>query len=283
MEWKVGNGEDFAFWLDPWWSEVPFRLKFPNLFLLYMEKKYKVRERIVRPINNPNASWRWKSPPSSNVELAEWSALSNILPDIALSEAPDRWRWLADESGEFNVLSVKRLLDSCSGAGGGFIWEWCRWVALKCNVFAWRAEMERLPTQLEFLKRNIPVVDSCCSMCNEGVETAGHLFTRCSFVAEVWAKVSNWSRTPFLVAFSFKNVLEAHIHYGLKGKKQALFHGIVVITCWFIWKARNDRVFNGKTLKAEEVFRSIMSAGYLWYRNRTKCIDVTWGNWCKLL
>ncbi|MFS8007526.1 putative RNA-directed DNA polymerase [Helianthus anomalus] len=280
VEGTVGNGEDFAFWLDPWLLKEPLRFRFPNLFRLEVNKKCKVRDRIVRPITNPGASWQWKSAPASGVELAEWLALCVAIRDISLSDGSDRWRWSADVTGEFSVFSAKSLMDSISGSREGFVMEWCKWVPLKCNVFAWRAEMERLPTRLELAKRNIPINGTSCPLCDDGEESASHLFTACRFATEVWAKVCSWAKTPFLVAFSLRDVLNAHVHCGLKGKQQFMFQGIVVVTCWIIWRARNDRVFNGKIPKADDVFRSIKSAGYLWFKNRCKYIDTNWDKWC---
>ncbi|XP_022014135.1 uncharacterized protein LOC110913621 [Helianthus annuus] len=140
--------------------------------------------------------------------------------------------------------------------------------------------MERLPTRLELTKRNIQVADISCPLCASGDETAAHLFTACCFAAEVWAKVSRWCKVPYLVAFSFKDIIQAHLHCGLKGKEQLMYQGIVIITCWLIWKARNELVFSGKPPKAEDVFCSIKSVSYLWFKYRSKCIDISWDRWC---
>ncbi|XP_022003938.1 uncharacterized protein LOC110901415 [Helianthus annuus] len=114
--------------------------------------------------------------------------------------------------------------------------------------------MERLPTRVELCKCNIPVPDVGCPMCESGDESAVHLFTACSFATSVWLKVSTWCKVPFLVAFSFKDVLSAHRFCGLQGKCLLAYQGIVIITCWMIWKARNDVVFNAKIPK---VYREV--------------------------
>ncbi|KAJ0599091.1 putative RNA-directed DNA polymerase [Helianthus annuus] len=277
----VGNGRDIAFWLDLWVTKDPLRQCFPNLFQLELDKKCCVRDRIVRPVSNPEASWKWKKPPCSNEELAEWLALCSLLRDISLSGELDKWWWDGEESGEFSIKSAKCLLDPECDTSDRFIWDWCSWLPLKCNVFAWRAEMERLPTRLELAKRNIQVADISCPLCATGDETAAHLFTACCFAAEVWSKVSRWCKVPYLVAFSFKDIIQAHLHCGLKGKEQLMYQGIVIVTCWLIWKARNELVFSGKPPKAEDVFCSIKSVSYLWFKYRSKCIDISWERWCK--
>ncbi|MFS8033190.1 putative reverse transcriptase zinc-binding domain-containing protein [Helianthus anomalus] len=79
--------------------------------------------------------------------------------------------------------------------------------------------MERLPTRVELLKRNIQVGDVACPLCESEDETATHLFIACGFAAAIWAKISLWCKVPYLVAFSFKDVVNDHCFCGLEGKK----------------------------------------------------------------
>ncbi|XP_022004387.1 uncharacterized protein LOC110901940 [Helianthus annuus] len=243
----IGDGKDVAFYLDPWLDRGPLKFRYLNLYELELDKNCVVRNRIIRPVSNPDASWKWKRPPDSSVELAEWSALCSQLRDVDLSDARDKWRCEGEESGEFSVGSVKRLLASNIDSNERFVCEWCKWVPLK-----WE-------------------------------ETAMHLFTSCSLAMSIRSKVSIWCKVPFLVAFSFKDILEAHWFSGLKGKDQAAYQGIVIIACWLIWKARNKRVFSVKVPKADEIFCSIKLLGYLWFRDRSKCIDVSWETLCNFV
>ncbi|KAJ0578962.1 putative reverse transcriptase zinc-binding domain-containing protein [Helianthus annuus] len=250
----VGNGASLAFWLDPWLCKDPLRFCFPNLFALESDKRCVVRERIGSPFSNPAARWRWKKPPDSNVELAEWSALCVLIRDTCLTVDSDKWQWSADDSGLFSVKSAYELMNRDKYVGNRVLWEWCRWIPIKCNVFAWRAVLERLPTRVELCKRNIGLPDVACPMCGDGEETASHLFTACNFSTAIWLKISSWCNVPFPVAFSFIDVVEAFRFSGLNGSKLLLYQGIVIIACWLIWKARNDLVFNAKMPKVEEVF-----------------------------
>ncbi|KAJ0450527.1 putative RNA-directed DNA polymerase [Helianthus annuus] len=280
---EIGDGRKVAFWLDPWLKKDPLRFCFPNLFDLEIEKNCCVRDRLFSPFSNPSAAWRWKKPPDDSIVLAEWAALCCCLRDVTLSDARDKWKWLPDDSFSFSVSSAYELLRSKEVSSSMLVWEWCRWVPIKCNVFAWRAVRERLPTKVELSKRNIQVGAVSCPLCESGDETALHLFTACGFATAVWAKVCLWCKVPFLVAFSFKDILEAHRFNGLKGNKSLAFQGIVLIACWLIWKARNELVFNGSKPNPDEVFCSIKSVGFLWFKNRAKCIDISWSDWCKFV
>ncbi|KAJ0611749.1 putative RNA-directed DNA polymerase [Helianthus annuus] len=283
MKGVVGNGSSLLFWSDPWLNKDPLRFCFPNLFALESDKNCSVRDRIVCPRSNPSASWQWKYPLVSSAELAEWAALSYSLRDVTLSDRNDRWSWVPEDSGEFSVKSAYVLMGSKEVDASRFIWEWCKWTPLKCNIFAWRAVMDRLPTKLELRKRSIQVGDVMCPLCGSGEESADHLFTACSFATAIWSKISSWCKVPFIMAFSFKDVVVAHRFSGLKGRLSLAYQGIVLISCWLIWQVRNDCVFNGKVPKVEEVFCSIRSLGFLWFSNRSKCIDMSWIEWCKFV
>ncbi|KAJ0577028.1 hypothetical protein HanIR_Chr05g0231161 [Helianthus annuus] len=158
MKGQVGDGKEVRFWLDPWLKDKPLKSCFPNLFRLEREKKCMVRDRIVRPVSNPEARWNWRSTPNNNDEMAEWAALCHLLRDFSLcSDKRDSWMWLGDELGEFSVGSLKKMMDYNPVYSSRFVWDWCRWVPLKCNLFAWRAEMGKIPTRMELRKRNIYV------------------------------------------------------------------------------------------------------------------------------
>ncbi|KAF5761365.1 putative RNA-directed DNA polymerase [Helianthus annuus] len=279
----VGNGQDLFFWLDPWLSSSPLKDEFPHLFWLEKNKKCKVKERIVRPVSNPGGKWMWRSVPSSNVELAEWSRLSGLLRSAFLSDHKDRWDWLGSGSNGFSVKAVKDLFDINKDFSSRFVWEWCRWIPKKCNLFAWRAEQDRIPTREALCRRNIRVDDNRCPLCNSEVETVDHLFSACGVSAVIWQKIQVWCNSSILFTFSFRDILEVHNWVGLEGHKKEVFHGIAIIACWRIWKARNALVFEGKPFVINEVFSDIRSWGFVCYNNRMKdkCID--WKDWCRFV
>ncbi|KAM0009097.1 putative RNA-directed DNA polymerase [Helianthus debilis subsp. tardiflorus] len=283
MKGSVGNRSGISFWLDPWLCNIPLKECFPNLFRLEKNKKCVVRERIVRPVLNPEARWDWKQMPNSNIELAEWMDLNVKLWEVSLSAEKDKWSWMGDSSGVFSVGSVKRLFDRNKDFSSRYVWDWCKWVPLKCNLFAWRTELDRLPTKVELIKRNISLPDDVCPLCGSDRETSLHLFTACQFSALVWMKISRWCRVPDLVAFSVRDILEFHEFCGLNGWRLLAFKGIMIIACWQLWKARNNQVFANKATTVEEVVSSVKSIGFLWFKYRSKCKDVTWSNWCNFV
>ena len=68
---------------------------------------------------------------------------------------------------------------------------------------------------------------------------------------------------------------------GLRGKAKKVFQGIIFLSCWVIWRARNKLKFEGKNVKIEEIISEIKSIGFLWVRARAKFSSLSWSDWCK--
>ena len=55
--WKVGGGEKFRFWEDPWThNAIPLMDKYPRLYRFSDQQK----QIIMNMGNNTNSGWEWK-------------------------------------------------------------------------------------------------------------------------------------------------------------------------------------------------------------------------------
>ncbi|KAJ0779037.1 putative reverse transcriptase zinc-binding domain-containing protein [Helianthus annuus] len=88
--------------------------------------------------------------------------------------------------------------------------ELCKWVPSKCNIHAWRLEMDRLPTKEALRKRNVPVGDISYPFCGSDDESAENLFIACFVASNVWNGISSWCRIPNIFAFTIKDLLDIH-------------------------------------------------------------------------
>ncbi|KAJ0602852.1 hypothetical protein HanIR_Chr03g0144231 [Helianthus annuus] len=162
MQGEVGDGSEIFIWLDPWLLPKPLKEELPNLFRLELDKKCRVKDQIVSLVSNPSGRWEWRANPDSNEELAEWNYLCSLLHPVSLTVRKDRWKWLGEGAGRFSVGAVKRLFELSSDYSSRFVWDWCRWLPKKCNLFAWRAELDRIPTRVALQRRNIHVEEYSC-------------------------------------------------------------------------------------------------------------------------
>ncbi|KAF5761564.1 putative reverse transcriptase zinc-binding domain-containing protein [Helianthus annuus] len=99
------------------------------------------------------------------------------------------------ESGQFSLKSLRCLMEHkffFSDLRIGY--EWNGWVPIKVNFVAWRLVLNRLPTAVNLVQRNINIPDTRCKVCNEEDESASHLFVACNFAQKVWDFVVGWCR-----------------------------------------------------------------------------------------
>ncbi|XP_022019040.1 uncharacterized protein LOC110919072 [Helianthus annuus] len=130
----------------------------------------------------------------------------------------------------------------------------------------WRAVLDRIPTRVALRKRNISVGSDLCVLCGDGIETVDHLFSACNKSLRVWERLSEWMKIPHIYAFSIFDLLE--VHKGVDGdyKAKDIVKGLILVTCWAIWKARNAKNFSDGKGDSGEFFGEVRSLGFLWLK-----------------
>ncbi|XP_021975380.1 uncharacterized protein LOC110870511 [Helianthus annuus] len=180
---------------------------------------------------------------------------------------------LKDEG--FSVASVKQVLKHGNLHCGEDYLMWCKWVPSKCNIFMWRAILDHLPSKRALGRRNIVVEDPMCSFCGAAKEITEHLFTACMLASNVWHALSTWCNIPEIYAFSVYDLSKIHKHARVSRIKAEVVKGLIMIACWKIWKARNEKIFQHRTSNARDI---VEVKGYLWFKHRQKRICIEWDN-----
>ncbi|XP_022040432.1 uncharacterized protein LOC110942980 [Helianthus annuus] len=169
-----------------------------------------VADRILTLDDGTDLKWDWRSPMTNVEAINSLQQLTLLLDNVQTSERAGIWEWVSGSTGEFTVKAVKRLLYSDYEAVNSFIMDWCHWIPAKCNIHAWRMEIDKIPTEEALRKRNIQLEDSLCPLCRSDDETTEHLFISCFISSTVWNGVSLWCKIPNIFAFSIKDLLECH-------------------------------------------------------------------------
>ncbi|XP_076881447.1 uncharacterized protein LOC143529564 [Bidens hawaiensis] len=141
--------------------------------------------------------------------------------------------------------------------------------------------MGRIPTWEALKQRNIRIMDSVCVIREIGIESVDHITTGCLVAAVVWEHVSRWCKIPPIFGFSVRDLLELYKTIEIGETKKEALHGIVIMACWRIRKAGNEKVFNSKVVNLEEIIGDIKSLGFLWFKNKSKNRSIEWMNWCR--
>lgn len=158
--------------------------------------------------------------------------------------------WLFEQSGLYTVKSAYKLLQRIQSSwvvsDDAKLWR-CQWklqVPQKVKVFLWRGLNGCLPTKCNIQSRMVQV-DDVCPLCGVDKETTSHCFIHYSFAISCWYTVCPETSFDNSMNFStwFSYILE---HLTRKV-------GMISMVCWSIWRARNDRVWKNRALKAANV------------------------------
>ncbi|XP_021990866.1 uncharacterized protein LOC110887596 [Helianthus annuus] len=130
-------------------------------------------------------------------------------------------------------------------------------------------------------KRNVQVGSLTCPVCEWCAESTEHVFTGCSLAVEVWAAVGQWCRLSPVLAFGVKELLE--IFKEAAGSKwgKNIIHGIIMVSCWCIWLARNEKIFQDKVISGRVVMANIKRLSVFWLNHRSKYKELSWDSWIK--
>ncbi|KAJ0495168.1 putative reverse transcriptase zinc-binding domain-containing protein [Helianthus annuus] len=251
---------------------------FEELFRLEIVKNCSVSDRI-----SGNGLWLWKHDVDTDSEKKEWAELSTALGSVSCSSRPDRWAWLGSGSETFSVAAVKKLIDGSKDVSSRYVMEWCPWVPIKCNIFMWRAELDRIPTVEALSRRGVLVENHGCSFCEDGSDSVSHLFTSCPFAMQLWEKISLWCRLNRVIVFSFRDLMEVHNVGPRSESEKKAIQGVISTACWLLWKARNDVRFSNKKRSIEDLFCEVRSVSFVWFKYRRKKGLLDWNDWFRFV
>lgn len=272
------NGRNIRFWLDPWASTTSFKDSFPRLFKREKEKKCMVSDRFCPARNH------FVIDPGGQLSMEEKDELVVLKRDLegkTIRDGNDQWEWLGGNNKDFSVKGVKQFIRSNQEYNNRLIFKWAKWIPKKCNIFLWRLGMDRIATYEALKQRNCTFGSPLCELCGMEDESTEHLFCSCEVTAEVWYRISRWTKSPPFYMFAVKDLFDLHKGRNTDRRKRNAVKGIVFITCWTLWKSRNSKKFDNEAIDVKRIVLEIMSFGFLCFKNRGGNSTLSWENWCK--
>lgn len=221
--------------------------------------------------------WKWE-------ELAHLLPLSSLVLLAAQSVNPnaaqqDRVMWSRLGAEGVTVRQVYKELDHTTSVTPWPGWKiiWQLQVQKRIRTFMWLVSCDRLLTNWSRWRRKL-VQHPTCWLCGDDAETVIHVLRDCSQAKQVWASfVPNQYRVSFfslpLMEWISYNLIEHEI-----GRRIPNWRRRFVITCWFLWRWRNDRLFNDQDwplfIKLQRVRAEEQHHSSAWERlNRVQCIS----------
>ena len=106
------------------------------------------------------------------------------------------------------------------------------------------------------------IEDQSCPLCNSQNETLNHLFFHCRIGNQIWANVKRWlgiSRAMQTLKAAVKWMIKEARGTGFPAKIKRIG---LACTVYYIWEARNKRLFEDKIEQPEAISRRIQIQSY---------------------
>ncbi|GKA29339.1 RNA-directed DNA polymerase, eukaryota [Tanacetum coccineum] len=270
---KVGNGIHTKFWHDVWIGDQKLSCVFPRLFALDEDKDCNVASKFHGPVE-----LSFRRAIRGGVESSQFSQLREMLDTVILSNMEDRWRWDLNGSGLFRVCDVRNYLDDFFLPKDDRGTRWVKCIPIKINVFAWRVSLDRLPTRVNLIRRDVQVPSPVCPICNSDDEDISHLLFRCSMAADIHRLICRWWDLSWAHIGSYAEWLSWFKDIRLGSKVKSFLEGVFYVSWWYIWTFRNKLLFAAIKPRKDVIFDDIISSSFTWCNARSK-LSFTWDSW----
>ncbi|XP_074298539.1 uncharacterized protein LOC141629436 [Silene latifolia] len=233
----VGNGRRTLFWDHAWVDGIC-----PSDHAL---------ARIPEAILGNTVSEMWSESSGWN-----WDCFANFLPQeilqkiasISLTEDPemeDSLYWNGTSSGKFSLKSALVFLrgHDTSSEPESIMWRtiWRIPVQQRVRMFIWLAAHGRVMVNVNRVIRNMGD-DPRCPRCEGDEETTEHLLRSCPVSKQIWNLIGIDSSNIYFFNSPFSEWLTRCASNDVS-TNEANWPMMFAITCWWIWRWRNNVVF----------------------------------------
>jgi len=136
--------------------------------------------------------------------------------------------------------------------------------------FIWKVRLNRIPSKSALFRRGVDVSFVECSLCTCTRETSDHVLLHCHFAAVVCARIFKWCGWSFHMESSIRECIDSYTSLNGSNSMKEVASGILMVTTWAIWSARNDLIFNAITPSIDGVVEKIMINSFIWLKHWAK-------------
>ncbi|CAA7034256.1 unnamed protein product [Microthlaspi erraticum] len=257
---RVGSGSSISVWYDPWISDSRPRSATCKGINYYPHL-------MVSQLINFQLS-TWNIPLLHQLfENEEVTRITGIT--IATGYKPDTYGWFYTKSGRYTVKSGYSILQEYPEQevlpifGPDLRRLQAHSLKVKCTTklqhFIWQIITGCLSVGAWLCSRGMRV-DPQCVRCGMGDETINHMLFECPPARQAWA-LSPIPTPPqsFPTGALFSNM--AHLFWSLPDNEDMLIYPWLL---WFIWKARNYKVFSNDDHDPRDVLESAITETRAW-------------------
>ncbi|CAN1853756.1 Putative ribonuclease H protein At1g65750, partial [Linum perenne] len=202
-------------------------------------------DRTVAEAVADNGDWNWDLltellPPQFLKQIAGMDTPNN-------SSGDDDMIWGPDPRGKFSISSAYEILASGQNSPDHNLWKkvWNWQGPNRVKYFLWLVAHNRLLNNAE--RQKCHMTDSgCCRLCPTMIEDSLHVLRDCKMVQSFWR---DFLPPPAIASFFSGNLQDWLIH--------AISSAELGLSCWIamwlLWKARNEDIFEGKSVTSTQL------------------------------
>ena len=225
----IHNGETCLFWKDQWLNRIPSNT-FTELFSFTKKENLSVTQ--AKDMLNLEDLFHL---PMSEEAFTQLQILKADLDLIHFDDSNDIWSYIWN-SPIYSIKKAYRHLEGNSIIHPSYKWLWKTCCQNKHKCFFWLLLRDRLNTKELLRRKQMPLSNGNCSLCNLNVEESIlHLFLYCPFALACWSKL-NIDLQQNLNCFSALDHLKASL-------PEKFSMEIIILMCYSIWITRNSTVF----------------------------------------
>ncbi|KAL8227073.1 hypothetical protein R6Q57_016905 [Mikania cordata] len=109
--------------------------------------------------------WDGNSQKVGRDEMEEIHICKELIMGASFNGGQDSWVWKGDKNNIFNVNSIRVLCSKARDGRDQFVMYRSKWVPIKANIYAWRTQMESIPTNEALAKRGCYSRSILCVLC----------------------------------------------------------------------------------------------------------------------
>ncbi|GKC44383.1 RNA-directed DNA polymerase, eukaryota, partial [Tanacetum coccineum] len=256
-------------------GEISLHGRPPRLFALELDKEASVAIKLNSPVD---ISFRRNV--RGGLEQQQIVVLNSMLEPVSLSNSCDRWFCDLTSDSDFRVKEVRNFIDDLFIPSQDAPTRWVKFIPIKVNVFAWRAQQDCLPTRVNLVRRGISIESSIYPVCFSCEEDINHILFRCDLAQLVLRRICRWWDLDLNGWSSFQEWQSWLLSIRLSSKVKSLLEGVFFVAWWSIWRFRNRSIFEGNRPRRSEVFDDIVFCAFNWCNSRCRRV-ISWVDWLK--
>ncbi|KAF7800797.1 putative ribonuclease H protein [Senna tora] len=170
----------------------------------------------------------------------------------------DSFAWIFSKDGQFSTKSAYMDVVFSGNSNTGFIWKkiWKCPAIQRAQSFLWILSHDCIMTESQRLKRKLSNSDMC-RRCNLSRESSLHAIRDCPLVKPLWYKIVDKKYWSNFFSLELRDWVVFNLSRVTSDRLNLPWSSTFGTTCWYIWKQRNDWVFNNKKASATVLTHAI--------------------------